>query len=76
TADDDAKKIILVTKLKERIINSNDVIRINQDIISFISKNIFKNQERILTLEKMRLFLRTEQSEALLQRAHKNIEAK
>ncbi|ECG8259993.1 hypothetical protein EOQ21_15730, partial [Salmonella bongori serovar 48:i:-] len=76
SADDDAKKIILVTKLKEKIINSNDVIRTNQDIISFISRKIFKNQGRILTLEKMQLFLRTKQSESLLQRAHKNIEAK
>ncbi|EGE4659811.1 hypothetical protein SBON0708_002935 [Salmonella bongori serovar 48:i:- str. 94-0708] len=76
SADDDAKKIILVTKLKEKIINSNDIIRTNQDIIDFISKKIFKNQGRILTLEKMQLFLRTKQSESLLQRAHKNIEAK
>ncbi|EDP8629116.1 hypothetical protein GRH07_002747 [Salmonella bongori] len=76
SADDDAKKIILVTKLKEKIINSNDVIRTNQDIISFISRKIFKNQGRILTLEKTQLFLRTKQSESLLQRAHKNIEAK
>lgn len=76
TADDDANKIILITKLKEKIIDSNDIITTNQDIVDFISKKIFKSQDRIITLEKLRTFLHSEHSESLLQRARNNIESR
>lgn len=76
TADDDANKIIMITKLKEKIIDSNDIITTNQHIVDFISRKIFKSQDRIITLEKLRTFLHSEHSESLLQRARNNIESR
>lgn len=76
TADNDAKKITLVASLKEKIINSNDFITIHQNITDFIAKKTFKSQERIITLGKLQIFLHTEQSESLLQKARNKIDTK